>query len=129
VTEPLDLDDVLAAAEAALGRPPQVRDPGILQAAVARTHATVFGEDAYPGVHAKAAALLHSLVTGHALLDGNKRLGWTACRLFYRLNGLDLQMPTDIAFELVVAIADGRVRDVEEIASRLEPFVVTVADT
>jgi death-on-curing protein len=40
-----------------------------LEAAVARTRASVFGEDAYPDVHAKAAALLHSIVTGHALIS------------------------------------------------------------
>lgn len=123
MTESLDLEDVLAAADAALGRPAQVRDIGILEAAVARSRATAFGEDAYPDVHTKAAALLHSIVTGHGLVDGNKRLGWTACRLFYRLNGLDLRMPSNLAFELVLAIADGSVRDVAAIASRLSPYV------
>jgi death-on-curing protein len=124
VTESLDLEDVLAAADAALGGSAQVRDIGILEAAVARSRATAFGEDAYPDVHTKAAALLHSIVTGHGLVDGNKRLGWTAGRLFYRLNGLDLRMPSNLAYELVMAIADGSVRDVAVIASRLSPFVV-----
>jgi death-on-curing protein len=124
VTEHLDVDDLLAAAEAALGRPPKVRDIGILEAAVARTRATVYGEDAYPGVHEKAAALLHSIVTGHALIDGNKRLGWVSVRLFYRLNDLDLRAPVDDAFELVASIADGTLRDVPEIATRLRSWVV-----
>lgn len=83
MTEHLDLDDLLVAAEAALGGPPKVRDVGILEAAVARTRASVYGEDAYPDLHVKAAALLHSIVTGHALIDGNKRLGWVSVRLFY----------------------------------------------
>lgn len=124
MTDALDLDDLLAAAEAALGRRPEIRDAGLLEAAIARTRASVFGEDAYPGLNAKAAALLHSLVTGHALVDGNKRLGWVGCRLFYRMNGADLRMPADDAFRLVLAIADGSLRDVTGIAERLAPWVV-----
>ena len=119
MTEHLDLDDLLAAAEAALGRPPDIRDIGILEAAVARTRASVYGEDAYPDLDAKAAALLHSIVTGHALIDGNKRLGWVAVRLFYRLNDRDLRAPIDDAFDLVATIADGSLRDVASIAARL----------
>jgi death-on-curing protein len=119
VTEHLDLEDLLAAAEAALGRQPEVRDIGLLEAAVARTRATAFGAEAYPDLDSKAAALLHSLVTGHPLVDGNKRLGWVAVRLWYRLNDQDLVADPDAAFELVVAVAGGSVRDVEAIATRL----------
>jgi len=122
VTEHLDLDDLLAAATAALGRPPEVRDIGIMEAAVARTRASVFGADAYPDLDAKAAALLHSIVTGHALIDGNKRLGWVAVRLFYRLNDRDLRAPIDDAFDLVAAIADGSLRDVASIAAKLRAW-------
>lgn len=127
MTEHLDLEDLLVAAEMALGGPPQVRDIGILEAAVARTRASVYGEDAYPDLHAKAAALLHSIVTGHALIDGNKRLGWVSVRLFYRLNGSDLRVPIDDAFDLVTSIADGSLRDVPEIAGRLRTWVPNVA--
>ena len=126
MTEHLDLDDLLAAAEAVLGRPPQIRDIGILEAAVARTRATVYGEDAYPDLDAKAAALLHSIVSGHALVDGNKRLGWVSVRLFYRLNERDLSAPIDGAFDLVASIADGSLRDVPEIADRLRPWLVVI---
>lgn len=125
MTEHLDLDDLLVAAEAALGRPPEVRDIGILEAAVARTRASVYGEDAYRDLDAKAAALLHSVVTGHALIDGNKRLGWVAVRLFYRLNERDLHAPIDDTFDLVVEIADGSIRDVPAIAARIGAWVVS----
>jgi death-on-curing protein len=124
VTEHLDLEDLLAAAHAALGRPAEVRDAGILQAVIARTRASVYGEDAYPDLDAKAAALLHSIVAGHALLDGNKRLGWVAARLFYRLNGRDLRAPADEAFNLVASVADGTLRDVPDIARRLSVWTV-----
>ncbi len=122
MTEHLELDDLLAAAEAALGRPADVRDIGVLEAAVARTRASVYGADAYPDLDAKAAALLHSIVTGHALVDGNKRLGWVAVRLFYRLNDRDLRAPIDDAFDLVVAVADGSLRDVAVIAAALRAW-------
>ena len=129
MTEHLDLDDLLVAAEAALGGPPKVRDIGILEAAVARTRASVYGEDAYPDLHAKAAALLHSIVTGQALVDGNKRLGWVSARLFYRLNGCDLRAPADDAFDLVAAVADGSLRDVRDIADRLGALVADLDGT
>lgn len=129
MTEHLDLDDLLVAVEVLLGEPPQVRDIGILEAAVARTRASVYGEDAYPDLDAKAAALLHSIVTGHALVDGNKRLGWVGVRLFYRLNGSDLRVPIDDAEALVIAVADGSLRDVQKIADRLRPWVQDLDET
>lgn len=67
-----------------------VRDAGMLAAAAARPLTTSFGEDAYPTFEAKAAALLHSLVRSHALVDGNKRLAWSPCRVFHLTNGRDL---------------------------------------
>lgn len=124
MTAYLSLDDLLAAAEAAVGRTPEVRDYGLLESALARPHTTVFGEDAYPGLHQKAAALLHSLVRNHALVDGNKRLGWVALRLFYVLNDLDLRAEHDDAFEFVMRIAAGDLHDLDEMASWLEPRVL-----
>ena len=124
MTDSLDLDDLLAAAEAALGEPPLVRDIGLLDAAAARPRSSVFGADAYPDLDRKAAALLHSIVTSHPLVDGNKRLGWVAVRLFYRLNDADLQAPEDSAYELVVEVAGGRLRDVDRIAERLTSWRV-----
>lgn len=119
MTEHLDLEDLLAAAEAALGAPPSVRDIGLLEAAVARTKASIFGEDAYPDLDRKAAAMLQSIVSGHPLVDGNRRLGWVATRLCYRMNDADLAAPATAAFALIVEIADGSLRDVAVIAERL----------
>ncbi len=124
MTEYLELDDLIVAATATLGRPPEVRDVGLLEGAAARPRASAYGVDAYPDLDTKAAALLHSIVTGHALVDGNKRLGWVAVRLFYRLNDRDLRMLPDSAYDLIIAIADGTVTDVRAIADRLSPWVV-----
>lgn len=119
MTEYLDLEDLLAAAEAAVGGRAEIRDLGLLHAAVARPQASAFGEDAYPGLDRKAAALLHSVVTGHPLVDGNKRLGWVAVRLFYLLNDADIRPEVDDGFDLVTRIAAGQLHDVAEIATVL----------
>lgn len=67
-----------------------VRDVGLLESALARPAATAFGEDAYPELWTKAAALLESLARNHPLVDGNKRLAWVACRYFLVVNDEDI---------------------------------------
>jgi death-on-curing protein len=114
----LDLADLHAAAQAALGAPMEVRDWGLIESALARPRATAFGEDAYPSIWEKAAALLHSLVRNHALVDGNKRVGLTACALLLFKNGVRLAFEEDEAYDLVIAAAEGRI-DVPEIAESL----------
>lgn len=92
-----------------------VGDAGLLAAAAARPRVTVFGEDAYPAFEVKAAALLHSLVRNHALVDGNKRLAWSAARVFFLLNGRDLAYTVDEAEDLMLSAASGQL-DVPQIA-------------
>lgn len=105
--EYLDLDDLIDLARSLLGDPPPIRDVGLLGSAAARPRATAFGRDAYPDVITKAAAFLQSIVNNHALVDGNKRLGWLATVVFYGLNGITLEAPDDDAYDLVIAIASG----------------------
>ena len=114
----LDLDDLLHVAARTLGEV-QVRDAGLLASALARPRATAFGEDAYPSVHGKAAALLHSLARNHALVDGNTRLALAATIAFYGLNGLRLTLSNDEAYDLVIAVAAGDLDDVGPTATRL----------
>ena len=90
----------------------------MLAAAAARPLTTVFGDDAYPAFEEKAAALLHSLVRNHALVDGNKRLAWSACRVFHLINGRDLTYSVDAAEQMMLAAAAGGM-DVADIASWL----------
>jgi death on curing protein len=116
----LDLEALLHIATRTLGTEPDVRDVGLLESALARPRASALGQDAYPGVHAKAAALLHSLVRNHALVDGNKRLGLAATIGFYGVNGMRLTLTNDEAYDLIVDIASGRLDDLGGIASRLE---------
>ena len=93
-----------------------VRDAGLLAAAAARPRVSVFGEDAYLAFEDKAAALLHSLVRNHALVDGNKRLAWSAARIFCLLNGRDLTYTVDEAEDLMLSAASGQL-DVPQIAT------------
>lgn len=120
MTEYLTLDDVLAAAEAHLGRPAEIGDYGLLESAVARPQASAFGEDAYPTLHKKAAALLQSLAANHALIDGNKRTAFVATALFYELNGHRVRASAeDELFDLMIAVATRAVETVGDIARRL----------
>ena len=114
--EHLDLEDLLRLTRLLVAGP--VRDVGLLEAACARPRASVLGEEAYPTLGLKAAAMLHSLVGNHALVDGNKRLAWLAAVVFLDLNGLTVDLDDDVAFELVMAAAEGHL-DVEQIAQRL----------
>lgn len=95
-----------------------IRDLGLLHAAAERPATSLYGADAYPGIHDKAAALLHSLARNHALIDGDKRLAWLSVVVFYGLNGIDLDAPDDLAYRLVIDISTGTA-DVPHIAAAL----------
>ncbi len=104
-TEFLELEDLVLLMRR-LGAGP-VRDVGLLGAACARPRTSVFGADAYPTLAGKAAALLHSIVANHALVDGNERLGWLATVVFLDLNGWELTLDEESAFRLVMDVAEG----------------------
>lgn len=63
------------------------RDYGLIDSALHRPKAVVFGAESYPGFHEKAAALFDAVLRSHPLIDGNKRLAWALTMLFYRMNG------------------------------------------
>ncbi len=118
MTEYLDLDDLLEIARAAVESDVVVGDYGLLESALARPRASVFGQDAYPDLHLKAAALFQSLARNHALVDGNKRLAWTACRTFLAINGQWISASEDERFDFVIAVATGAKPDVDKIAEQ-----------
>jgi death on curing protein len=105
----------------------RVRDFGVLDSAAHRPRAGMFGRDAYPDVHEKAAASLHGLVSGHPLVDGNKRLGWVAAVVFLGLNGQTVDAPEDDAVHLVFEVAAGRC-DVPEITDAWRAWSVRKPD-
>lgn len=124
----LDLDDLLHVARRVVGDHVAVRDIGLLEAASARPRASAFGADAYPTLPDKAAALLHSLVRNHALIDGNKRLGLASVLAFLGLNGWRLTLTNDEAYDLVVAVATGQLDDVPAISAALAQGCRPTAD-
>lgn len=120
--EYLTLDDVLAlTARAGF----TIADYGLVESVLARPQASVYGVDAYPTIHQKAAALLQSLATNHALADGNKRTAWAATRLFYGLNGYRIVATQDERFELIIAVATRELDSVDKIAVRLAQIAVS----
>lgn len=113
----LTLQDLMEIADGIIGDF-AVRDVGLLASAAARPAATAFGLDAYPSTAEKAAALMHSLARNHALVDGNKRLAWSAARVFLLMNGRDLVIAVDEAEDLVLSVARGEL-DGPALAKRL----------
>ena len=118
MTQPeyLDVEDLLGMVRALAAGP--VRDVGLLDSAAARPRSTVLGDDAYPTIALKAAALLHSLARHLASVAGNKRLAWLATTVLLDLNGCATDVDDDGAFQLVLDVAAG-LEDVEVIAERL----------
>ena len=121
--EYLDVEDLVDLARMLLGDPPPIRDMGLLGAAAARPQTTVFGEDAYPDIWAKAAALLQSVVQNHPLIDGNKRLGWLSTAVFLELSGVATHRASnDGVYELAIGIAAGA-GTIEQIVEGLRALV------
>jgi death on curing protein len=125
VTRHLTVEQALRIARAAVGGPIEVRDIGLLESAVHRPRTTLFGQDAYPELLQKAAALLHSLARNHPLVDGNKRLAWLATYVFFAKNGVVLDPDDDAAYDLVVSVAAGELQEVDEIAAVLRGFLTS----
>ncbi|MEU5834335.1 type II toxin-antitoxin system death-on-curing family toxin [Streptomyces diacarni] len=124
MTEYLDEEDVLSIAEITLGSRPGIREWGLLSSAVQRPRSSAFGQDAYPDLFEKAAALLHSVASNHSLIDGNKRTGWATAIVFLDLNGYELAEPLDEdkAEAFVLEVSQSRL-EIGEIAEHLASFV------
>jgi death-on-curing protein len=123
----LDTEDLIDIAPVVLGTPPKVRDYGLLASAAARPATSVFGQEAYPDLASKAAALLHSICCNHPLIDGNKRLAWTAAVVFVNLNtdGPVPDVDVDAAEAFMLAVANGSLTEVPVIAAEFQRLGVT----
>lgn len=115
MTRYLTLEDVLRQVERAGW---VVRDAGLLASAVARPAASAFGQDAYPDVWLKAAALCQSLDNNQALVDGNKRLAWLTTKVFLAINGKQLRASAEDGERFMVELVAGHA-DLELIAAWL----------
>lgn len=112
----LTLVDLIHIGQRATGSDIVIRDPGLLESALARPRASAFGADAYPTLETKAGALAHSLARNHALIDGNKRLSLAATIAFLGVNGRRLTLSNDDAYEFIIGLASGVLDDVTTIA-------------
>ncbi|MCF0090514.1 type II toxin-antitoxin system death-on-curing family toxin [Streptomyces sp. ME02-6978a] len=116
----LSAEDVLAIAEHAVDdQDVVVRDVGLLESAVHRPSATMFGQEAYGDLLGKAAALLQSLVINHPFVDGNRRTAWVSCMVFLAMNGQQLRPDIDAAERLVIAVATGAMDEVKAVSEAL----------
>ena len=117
----LDVEDLLRIADR-LGLP--VRDTGLLAGAAARPAASAFGQDAYPTLEQKAAAVMESIVRSHPLVDGNTRLGWLALVITLDMNGVRLEAPDDEAVDLTIRVAAG-LAGLAEVVAAIEDWTRT----
>jgi death on curing protein len=122
----LTVEDTIALHDAEAPEAPLVQ-PTLLDSAVMAPQQSAGGEDAYPTIHLKAAALLRGIACNHAFGDGNKRTALMATYAFYALNGYLLTM-RDI--DLVHLILDVVLEhwDVEKIAAQLEVAAISIPD-
>lgn len=122
MTRYLTTADLTAIAHATMGGKALIRDAGLIDSAAARPMTTMFGAEAYPDLHEKAAALMHSVLRNHPLIDGNKRLAWVGVRVFLALNGFDFEPDEEAAVEFVLAAASGESDDVDTVAATLREW-------
>lgn len=96
-----------------------IRDHGLLESAVLRPQSSFGGQDLYPGVLEKAAALVHSLLMNHMFIDGNKRTAMYSCMTFLELNGYQFTAKNKEVVDFAVKIENQKL-SVEEIADWLK---------
>lgn len=120
----LTAEQVIRINEVEVG-PNLLADFGLVDAAVQRPMQSAFGQDAYPGIHEKAAALFHSLVKNHAFIDGNKRTAVIALGVFYLLNGWKLVAEQGQIVDLALGVAEGTI-DVVTLAATLKDLTSQV---
>ncbi len=96
-----------------------IRDLGLIQSAIARPQATFGGQDLYPTMIDKAAALFHSLIFNHAFADGNKRTSLTSTARFLHLNGYELKADQEELIDFPLKVENKHL-GIEEIAKWLK---------
>lgn len=111
---------------AATGGSSGVRDVGLLASAVAHPQATFSGQELYPDLFSKAAALMAALIQNHPFVDGNKRTGITATGIFLRQNGWQIQTSNE-ALEAFTWRVTNEHPSIEEIAAWLRHYTLPAA--
>ncbi len=89
------------------GGVPGVRNEGLLESALSQPKATFSGKLLHPTIHEQAAAYLYHLAKNHPFVDGNKRTAYGAMETFLRLNGYNLDLSNEEAYNMVLQVALG----------------------
>lgn len=84
-----------------------VRDEGLLESALESAFATFDGQDLYPTKEEKGARIGYSLISNHAFVDGNKRIGMHILLTFLELNGIKLDCKDQDIIDAGLALAAG----------------------
>ena len=126
----LTLDEVLKLHElvaAESGGATGLRDLGGLQSAIAQPRMTFGGQDLYPTLVEKAAALAFSLIKNHPFMDGNKRIGHSAMEVFLLLNGHEIDATVEDGEQTTLGLAAGTITReafTDWLKDRLRPFTL-----
>lgn len=91
-----------------------VRDQSLLESAINRPYQTFSGQELYPSVIDKAAAILESIVKNHPFVDGNKRTGYVLARLILMSDGMDFKASQEEKYKFVIDVSTSKL-DFEEI--------------
>lgn len=87
-----------------------VRDEGLLESALECAFASFDGQDLYPSKEEKGARLGYTLISNHAFVDGNKRIGMYIMLTFLEVNGIRLECTNDEIVEVGLSVASGQMR-------------------
>ena len=99
------------------GGDPGVRDVGLLDSALESVYATFDGKDLYPTKEEKAARLGFALISNHAFVDGNKRIGMYIMLTFLEVNGLKIRPTNEAVVRVGLAVAAGEMKYDDLLAS------------
>ena len=87
-----------------------IRDQGLMESAIARPYQTFGGEDLYPTVFEKAAALTESIIINHPFIDGNKRTGFLAMLIILEIGNLKITASNDATYNFTIQISTGEIK-------------------
>ncbi|GAO45361.1 type II toxin-antitoxin system death-on-curing family toxin [Flavihumibacter petaseus] len=87
-----------------------VRESAALESAITRPFQRFEGNDLYPTLHEKAAALVESILINHPFVDGNKRTGYALLRIFLAVNEIEITASGDSRYVLIIDVASGALK-------------------
>jgi len=92
------------------GGDPNLRDIELLDSALESAFITFDGQELYPTKQEKAARIGHSLISNHAFVDGNKRIGMYVMMTFLETNGIRIHPTVDDVVRVGLAVASGEMK-------------------